>query len=462
MNEKIVDLVKQRLTEIFEDYPHTPDIHELVEELKSDLIASAEDKVAEGKSEEDAVKESFAEFGEITELIDEVMHDDNDDSKENAHANDGHHIDINQSGIIVDGGEKLKIDKTGVYINNGKSFKADGTGVTIGEGRVFSADENGVKFGNMTIDGRGINFDQNKNKVHDTFSKFDEQFDHHVDTEIYVETLDLVNELLFDIDDIQRMDISYNSATVKILPTDGDKVIVREYMSRNNPDYYARTKTDGGTLIVAQGRYPKFLHLRVRIQILIPRSFAGDMRVSTISGNLQVNGISNVGTLKTTINSGNGYFNNISVANFSARSQSGKLRIENVKADDVLQLIAHSGTIKIDKVLGREFEIKAHSGSVRGDRLCGSGIIESHSGTVALSVDELTGDLNVESHSGAVKITMNMDNYKFDLQSKSGIVRAPENAIFNHDTGDFKDGHVGNDSKYTVKGKTASGVVKLY
>ncbi|WP_334328808.1 DUF4097 family beta strand repeat-containing protein [Companilactobacillus sp. HBUAS59699] len=456
MNKKIVELVKTKLSEIFEDYPHNPDIHELAEELKSDLIASAEDKLVDGKSEEAAVEEAFEEFGDINDLIDEVMQDDQTESQ------NGHHIDIDPSGITVDGGEKLKINKNGVFVNRGKSFKADGSGVTIGDGKIFRADENGVKLGNMTIDGRGINFDQNKNNVKDTFSKFDEQFDHHVDTEIYVETLDLVNEVAFDTDEIDRLDINYNSATVRVLPIEGDQVILREYMSRTNPDYFARTRNENGTLIIAQGRYPRFLHLKVRTQILIPQKFAGDMRISTIAGNLHVTGINGLGIVKATINSGNGYFDNISVENLSIRNQSGRVRLENIKANNALELSAHSGSIRLNNVLGRVFDINAHSGAIRGEGLSGSGKIYDHSGTIAIEIRELTGDIMAESHSGTVKMHMVNDNYNFDLQTKSGTVHAPQAAILKHDTLDFKDGHVGNDPMYTVSGKATSGTVKLY
>lgn len=461
MNEKIIELVKKRLSELFEDYPHTPDIHELAEELKSDLIASAYDKVEEGESVESAVDEAFDEFGDITEIIDEVMQDDQDEEQDTRDRS-GHHIDIDQSGITVDDGETLKIDKNGVFVNKGKSFKADGSGVTIGDGKIFRADGNGMKLGNMTIDGRGINFDQNKHKVRDTFSKFDEQFDHHVDTEIYVETLDLVNEVSFDVGEIERLDVNYNFATVRVLPIEDDKIVVREYMSRINPDYFARTDLKNGTLIIAQGRYPRFLHLKVRTQILIPQKFTGDLRISTISGNLHMTGIKGLGTIKSTINSGNGYFNNISVKNLSVKNRSGRVQLENIKADNALELSDHSGSIRLNNVLGRVFDINAHSGSIRGERLAGSGKIYDHSGTIVLSVDELTGDLFAESHSGTVKINMLVEDYRFDLQAKSGIVKAPQLAVLKHDTFDFKDGYVGNNPIYTVNGKATSGTVKLF
>lgn len=459
MNNEIRELVKKQLSTIFEDYPDTVDIHELAEELQSDLVAAAEDKVSEGQTIENAVKESFNEFGDITELIDDVMAD---DSENESTQDQGHRIDINQSGITIDGGDKLKIDKTGMFINEGKSFRADGTGVSIGDGKIFKADENGVKVGNMTIDGRGINFEQNEDKVRDTFSKFDEQFDHNVDTEVYVETLNLVNEQEFTIDDVQRLDISYDSATVRVLPINGDKIILREYMSRNNPDYFAKSSFGSETLRITQGRYPRFLHLKVRVQILIPNNFKHDLRISNTSGLLYLNNISGLRTVKTTINSGNGYFNNISVENLSINAHSGRIKMENVKSNNVLQLLAHSGSIRIDNVLGGKFEIKAHSGSIRGEGLGGSGTVITHSGAVSLNVTELTGDIIAESNSGAVKLTMFPNDYYFDLQSNNGIVKAPENSIFKHDTFSFKDGHVGNDPKYTIKGKTTSGVVKLY
>ncbi|MFD1418257.1 DUF4097 family beta strand repeat-containing protein [Companilactobacillus keshanensis] len=460
MNEKIIELVKQQLSEIFEDYPHTADIHELAEELKSDLIASAEDNLKDGMSPEYAVKDAFNKFGDIRDLIEDVVHESGQKEKNENH--EGHHIDINQSGITVDGGDKLKIDKSGMFINKGKSFKADGSGVSISEGRVFRADENGLKLGNMVIDGRGINFEQNENKVRDTFSKFDEQFNTNVDTEVYVETLNLVNEQEFNVDEVERLDISYGFATVRVLPNEGDKIILREYMSRNNPDYFARTSIGSDTLQIKQGRFPKFLSLKVRTQILIPSNFSGDMRISNSAGQLYLNGISGLNTVKATINSGNGYFNNVSVENLSVKAQSGRIKMENVKAGDILQLLAHSGSIKINNVLGREFEIKAHSGSVRGENLSGSGYVISHSGTVSLSIEELTGDINAESNSGTVRLTMMPTNYYFDLQSKSGTVKSPENAIMDHDTYSFKAGYVGDNPQYMIKGKASSGIVKLY
>ncbi|KRK65442.1 hypothetical protein FC72_GL000911 [Companilactobacillus tucceti DSM 20183] len=459
MNEKIIKLVNEKLNDIFEDYPKTADINELAEELQSDLVASAEDKVSEGKSAEDAVKESFVEFGDITELIDDVLSENNDDS---AAEDNGHRIDINQSGITIDGGDKLKIDKTGMFINKGKSFKADGSGVSIGDGKIFKADENGVKLGNMTIDGRGINFDQNKENVSETFSKFDDQFDHSVDTEVYVETLDLVNEQEFLVDDVERLDIAYGSATVRVLPSNGDKIILREYMSRNNPDYFARTSFGSGTLRINQGRYPRFLHLKIRVQILIPSNFKNSMRIANSSGQLYMNNITGLDTIKATINSGNGYFKNISVNNLSVSNHSGRIKLANVKANGDLQLDDHSGSLRVDNVFGSRFDIKAHSGSIRGEGLGGSGSLITHSGTIALNITDLTGDIKAESNSGTVKLTMLLNNYYFDLQAKNGIVKSPENAILKHDTVSFKDGQVGSDPMYKLEGKASSGIVKLY
>lgn len=65
MNEKLNSLVDAKLDKIFVDYPATKDLTELREEVASDLIASAQDKLKDGKSEEDAVEQAFADFGDI-------------------------------------------------------------------------------------------------------------------------------------------------------------------------------------------------------------------------------------------------------------------------------------------------------------------------------------------------------------------------------------------------------------
>lgn len=380
MNEKVTNLVKKQLSEIFKNYPHTADIHELIEELKSDLTTAAEDKVGNGQQADVAVSESFREFGDITALIEEVMQEH---------------------------------DLVGDLSNKS------------------------------------------------AFSKFDEQCDDYIGDELYIETLNLVHEKSFDVQEVQHLVMTYDHATVRVLPADGDKIILREYMSRDNTDYFAKVRHTEGALTITQGRYPRFLHLKIRIQLLIPQNFAGNLQVMNYSGNLYMSGIRTLGAIQTAVQSGNARFENISAKNFTVKAQSGKLKLERVKARDQVRLFANSGTIRLDHVLGHVLAIKAHSGSIRGEEISGSGTIESHSGTVALSMSELTDDLAVVSRSGSVRIMMLIANYKFDLQAKSGTVHGPEHAHYDHNTTGFKDGYDGNHPTCTVRCKALSGTVKL-
>ena len=73
MNEKINELVDKRLKDIFSDYPDNKDLNELEAELRSDLIASAEDKLTSEMTEQEAVAQAFKTFGDIDEVITQVL-----------------------------------------------------------------------------------------------------------------------------------------------------------------------------------------------------------------------------------------------------------------------------------------------------------------------------------------------------------------------------------------------------
>ncbi|MQS44113.1 DUF4097 domain-containing protein [Lactobacillus salsicarnum] len=445
MNNEINKLISDKLADIFDSYESTPDLKELSDELQSDLLASAEDKVKAGSTPEQAVDNAFDNFGDIDDLIDQI--------NENS---DKHHGSKKSY--------KLDIDDNGVRINDGKLLNIDDHGVSINQGKFFKADNNGVKLGKLTIDSDGIRTEDkpSKESKEDYFDNFDNQFDASVNTEVYVESLNLVNKREFSADEIDNIDVDYSQVKLTILPSKTDKIVLREYMSRDNDKYYAQIGVVDDDLTIKNGAYPKFLPLRVRVQLLLPKEFIGRLRLLNYSGNIVMSGITGLEGVKATLHSGSFKAENIEVDNLAVKAKSGSVRLNNVKATDLLKMNVHSGSIKFDKLFSNEIDLDAHSGSIHGHAFNGAGKINLHSGSLVMSVHELTDDVNISSKSGLVKLdTSLLDNFKFDLSAKSGTVKVPSFAVLDHDVQSYKDGSIGSDPLHSIIVKAASGAINM-
>lgn len=409
-------------------------------------------------SVEDAVDSAFENFGDIEDLIDQINYDDHQASDESFK------VDIDHDGVRVGDGKKLRIDNSGVFINDGKTLSIDENGMSVNDGKFFKADSHGVQMGKLKINDEGISVDDNNvtQRVNDYFDKFDQEFDDNIDTEIYVESLKLVNEKTFDLSEIENLDVNYKFVKVAVLPTDGSQLVLREYMSRDNPNYYAHTKVSDGVISIHEGNYPKLLPLKVRVQLLVPNNFIGGLRLVNYAGTATLADLKGLKALKIELKSGNTRLKNISADNLAIIVKSGSARLSNVKSNQLLKINVSSGTIKFNNLLAQEFDITDHSGSIRGNGLVGSGRLQSHSGSVSVGVKDLTGDLNLDSKSGTIKVYSDQAlSYKFDLSANSGTVVAPMNAVLDHQATGFKDGYVGESAQFTIKAVAKSGTIKL-
>jgi len=447
MSKTINKLVDKKLKKIFADYPDTEDLQELKEELAADLSASADDKMATASSEEAAVDSAFHEFGDIDEVINQVLNESDDQNNNNHYhkTSHEHHIDLDNDGIRIDDGKVLNIDSDGITINNGKAV---------------SINSDGVKLGNVFINEDGINF---KDKPKDSFDAFNANFQEtNYDTEVHVESLPLTDESEFSTDGISKIDVAYENASLKILPIKGNKIVVREYMSRTNPEYQVKTDIVDDTLVIKQGRIPHFLPLRIKAQVLIPAQFVGKLRVNSRSGSLLVQDLDMLDEALVNVHSGSVNLRNIEIGKLLIRASSGRTVLENVTAKDSLAIDSKSGTVKMEDVFSSNYDIEAKSGTIKGIGLGGAGQVAAKSGTVKLEFSKITADVNITNSSGTIKVVMpEKDSFKFDLEARSGNVKVNHAANFEHKTQSFKDGTVGNDPQYKITAKASSGTIKL-
>ncbi|MDT6951714.1 DUF4097 family beta strand repeat-containing protein [Companilactobacillus alimentarius] len=446
MNEELNELVDKKLDKIFADYSQTKDLNDLHEELAADLLAAAKDNLIEDVTPKEAVDQAFEDFGDIDEVIDSVLNENN--SKESDHYHKTlheHNFDVDTNGVRLDDGKLLNIDEDGITVNGGKTIRIN---------------DEGIKVGNMTIDENGVSF--GKKSKHSTH-KFHAQFNKdNYDTEVNVESLPLIDESEFEFAGLQNIIISYKSASLKVLATDGDKIKIREYMSRSNPNYQVKTDLNGDTLKITQGDVPRFLSLKLKVQILIPKQFSGLLDVYNHSGKIQVRDLNNLqqGIVKT--QSGIIYGNNLKGNEITASAGSGNVTLENICSNDQLVIKTNSGVVNLDSINSVKYQIEAKSGTIKALDLSGAGVIGAKSGTIKIIYKKVTGDITVDSGSGTIKLEMpKEDSYTFDLEATSGVVKMKRNAQLKHDIFNLKEGQVGNNPQYNLKARAKSGTIKV-
>lgn len=103
-----------------------------------------------------------------------------DDAKQTSHEhayNHGHHIDIADGKVIIDGGKVLIIDDNGIKVNGGKAVNIDSDGININNG-TFTVTNDGIRMGNLVIDNRGIHTDGGKTVA----GSFAEKSSNHITT----------------------------------------------------------------------------------------------------------------------------------------------------------------------------------------------------------------------------------------------------------------------------------------
>lgn len=446
MNKLIEKLVNDKLAKIFADYPKTSELRDLQAELASDLMASAEDKLTDDVNEEEAVAQAFESFGDIDEVINQVMNDDDN-------ADDNHYQKVFHE-------HKFDLDDDGIRIDHGKLLNIDSDGITINGGKTVKINDEGVKLGNMIINEDGIKF---KNQSKASFDNFKAKFnDDDFDAEVKFDSLPLTGTRSYATAGLKTISISYQSADVTIVPSKNDEVVIREYASRSNPDYHMQTSLDGDTLRIIQGQIPHFLPLKIRVQILIPQEFSGQLRISDRSGNLHIQDLQQLEQVAINVRSGLVYARNLKLNRLVTEASSGKVVLEDVQAESELLVNSHSGVIKLDNVASQKYDLQAHSGTIKAVDLSGAGQILARSGIIKVIFAEVTGDLKVENISGTVKLTMpETDSYKFDLEAKSGTVKMAHQAKFQHDIQNLKEGIVGDSPQYDLVARAKSGTIKV-
>jgi hypothetical protein len=267
-----------------------------------------------------------------------------------------------------------------------------------------------------------------------------------------LEDLPLVNTQNISLEGIDALSVSYGYDNVILRESDSGGIIIREYMNRDNPRYYADVSRNAGTLRIRGGRRPWFFKssLRVRAEIYLPPAFRGDLRIANSSGTFRAEtDILDCKTIDVSVSSGSTLLNRLSAGTVSIRVSSGDINISSIEGRSFVSV--SSGRLQIGELAGTEHRIKISSGRALVGFLRGAAAVEISSGTIIL--EQSRGKLDVGISSGSVSAgnfsgegsfelssgNLNLDigeltgDLRFRLSSGRADINIPEELSFNLD-----------------------------
>ena len=249
--------------------------------------------------------------------------------------------------------------------------------------------------------------------------------------------LDLVNTQEISLKQIEIIEIRYSSDNISLHRSNTENIIIKEYMNKDNSDYYAKISNSGNKLEVRAGKRPISIignNLRRRIEVHIPaldnkslilmtssgniegkeEYMVSSMTLECASGNITFNSVN--GDIVARCHSGNIKFDKIN-GNASIETTSGDLRANSINGDVIAK--CNSGNITFGKINGNA-SIETTSGYIKADSIKGDTVARCNSGEITMN--EISGSLTANVSSGNIHCGISKNSGDISLSSSSGNV----------------------------------------
>jgi DUF4097 and DUF4098 domain-containing protein YvlB len=296
---------------------------------------------------------------------------------------------------------------------------------------------------------------------------------------------ELVNSHEIGLNNITDVTISYSSEKVSVFMGTTDNLIIKEYMSENKNEYFARINKSGNIVTIENGRWPFrpfFNSFNRRLEVYLPISFDGSIKIKVSSGEIESS--ADIFCSKINIESSSG---SISVKSITAdtvgiKSSSGSINIGNIKgyistesssgrieinqASGILSAKNKSGSIVFNKIEGN-VSAEASSGSIDLKLVLGSVNAETTSGSIRCTIGEPTGNISLTASSGGVRLNLpRSSNFNFSSKTSSGSLSTPFSDKLFSPVNDKKSiqGVIGGNVSENIPSiniKTSSGSIKI-
>lgn len=270
------------------------------------------------------------------------------------------------------------------------------------------------------------------------------------------------NELHFSLEKISDITISYDEETITFYETEGDQLVVKEYMTEHKASYHAVVKQDENSIHISEGGKPLFKGGFLRyIEVYLPSSYSEALTVTTTNGTIDLSET------------------NLHLSTLRIDSTAGTVKIDKAAASEI-SLSTTRGTLKLGKVTAAIIRLTSTSGNVTCDELNGNVIYTSTSGNIAIRsargsgsytasnsgrldvvYTDVTGDLSFFNKNETITLTLPSDlEFEFEATTKNGSVSTTFQGDLRVD-GRTTRGTVGKQPTVTIKMETKNGNIAV-
>jgi DUF4097 and DUF4098 domain-containing protein YvlB len=296
--------------------------------------------------------------------------------------------------------------------------------------------------------------------------------------------MELVNTQEISLENTNSIAVLYGSEQITLCQGNADTLIIKEYMSRDNQDYYAHISNSSGKLTVEKGRRPIgifFNTFRARVEVYLPAPGTGNIKVRTSSGRIEAEEALSASAIEVESSSGSISLNRITADTANFETASGRIRVQEVTAGEIA-FSSSSGDIRCEKAQGNT-AIHTKSGGIVFEYIEGTVSAESSSGRIDLkgvteavtvkttsgaihcTVTGTVGDISLTAASGSVTLAIPRNRgFRFSSRTSSGSLTTPFSDNLSSPLSDrhTAQGLVGaSDASGTVNINTSSGSIRV-
>lgn len=323
--------------------------------------------------------------------------------------------------------------------------------------------------------------------------------------------VELRNTIELPISEVGALEVIYTSRSIKVYPTEGDMVVIKEYLLDEHKEGLATVTYEEmeGELsdrkkAVVKGNQDNVITVfgfnggNERIEIYLPKAGLDSLHIQSGSGSVKAQDDFMLETKELQIATASGSIKWYATkaermriqaksgsielrdieADLEVEASSGSIKLEDYKgrvaiaansgsvkvldAEGTLSVATGSGSVKVEKCIGT-VALATGSGSVSVENLEGCGGFATGSGSIKVEMTKVTGDVSLESGSGSARLTL-PEELSFTLEAKSGsgsIDTDFDEALSYNKKGNEATGVVGENPTCTITVETKSGKIDI-
>ena len=271
----------------------------------------------------------------------------------------------------------------------------------------------------------------------------------------------LENEITFSLDNVSEVTISYDEEKVTFYESGNDKLVIKEYMTKNKNSYHAKVEQSDESIKISEGGKPFFKDGFYRyIEVYLPASYHENLTVTTTDGDIDISRLElSLNALRIDSTAGTVQFNTVETQSLYLSTTSGVLDVDNLNADTI-RIATTSGSF-CEKLDGN-VTYTTTSGNADIKSAIGSGTYKAdNSGELNVIYTEVTGDLSFYNKNDSIHVTLPANlEFEFEATTKNGSVSTTFQENVSID-GRTTSGTIGKHPTVTVKAETNNGNIEV-